>query len=166
MSELMKELDRRIEAAWMVEPQDVRRMLKHNDDMGRNFAQWVYSYMDMSQLQEVLYQYYKICLGGNADLDTMKSVACSAMNNVAANSRSSKMEDLMSILYRASSAANGAKDLNELAALLRKVQRYINVMFYAIDLAIPWEGMCQAYNKLMKDYVPATREGAVDVSDQ
>ena len=45
-------------------------------------------------------------------------------------------------------------------------RRYINVMFYAIDLAIPWEGMCQAYNKLMKDYVPATREGAVDVSDQ
>ena len=66
MSELMKELDRRIEAAWMVEPQDVRRMLKHNDDSGRNFGQWVYSYMDMSQLQEVLYQYYKICLGGNA----------------------------------------------------------------------------------------------------
>ena len=166
MSELMKELDRRIEASWMVEPQDVRRMLKHNDDSGRNFAQWVYSYMDMSQLQEILYQYYKICLSGNADLDTMKAVACSAMNNVAANSRSSKMEDLMSILYRASSAANGTKDLAELAALLRKVQRYINVMFYAIDLAIPWEGMCQAYNKLMKDYVPATREGAVDVSDQ
>ena len=59
-----------------------------------------------------------------------------------------------------------AQDLAELAALLRKVQRYINVMFYAIDLAIPWEGMCQAYNQLMKDYVPAGREGAVDVSDQ
>lgn len=166
MSELMKELDRRIEAAWMVEPQDVRRMLKHNDDSGRNFGQWVYSYMDMSQLQEVLYQYYKICLGGNADLATMKAVATSAMNNVAANSRSSKMEDLMSVLYRASAVANGAKDLDELAALLRKVQRYVNVMFYAIDLALPWADMCKAYNELMKDFVPPTREGAVDVSDQ
>lgn len=166
MSELLKELDRRIEAAWMVEPQDVRRMLKHNDDSGRNFAQWVYAYMDMSQLQEVLYQYYKTCLGGSADLATMKTVASSAMNNVAANCRSAKMEDLMSLLYRAASAANSAKDHEELAALLRKVQRYINVMFYAIDLAIPWEGMCQAYNKLMREYVSPARDGAVDVSDQ
>ncbi len=37
MSEITKELERRIEAGWMVEPQDVRRMLKHNDDMGRSF---------------------------------------------------------------------------------------------------------------------------------
>lgn len=166
MSELLKELDRRIEAGWMVEPQDVRRMLKHNDDMGRNFAQWIYAYMDMSQLQEVLYQYYKICLGGTADLATMKSVACSAMNNVAANCRSAKMEDTMSVLYRASSAANGAKDLADLAALLRKVQRYINVMFYAIDMALPWDAMCKAYNEVMKDFVPASREKAIDVSDQ
>lgn len=166
MSELLKELDRRIEAAWMVEPQDVRRMLKHNDDSGRNFAQWVYSYMDMSQLQEVLYQLYKIALGGTADLATLKTVSCSVMNNVAANSRSSKMEDMMSVLYRASSAASGAKDHAELAALLRKVQRYVNVMFYAIDLALPWDGMCKAYNELMKDYVPDTRKDAIDVSDQ
>lgn len=166
MSELLKELDKRIDTAWMVEPQDVRRMLKHNDDSGRNFAQWIYAYMDMSQLQEVLYQYYKIALGGTADLATMKTVASSAMNNVAANCRSAKMEDLMSLLYRAASAVNGANDHEELAALLRKVQRYINVMFYAIDIALPWEGMCQAYNKLMEDYVPATREGAIDVSDQ
>ena len=72
----------------------------------------------------------------------------------------------MSVLYRASAAANGAKDLDELAALLRKVQRYVNVMFYAIDLALPWADMCKAYNELMKDFVPPTREGAVDVSDQ
>lgn len=63
MSEITKELERRIEAGWMVEPQDVRRMLKHNDDMGRSFSQWLYAYMDMSQLQEILYQHYQLCLG-------------------------------------------------------------------------------------------------------
>ena len=43
MSEFTKELDRRINAIFTEEPQDVRRMLKHNADSGRNFAQWLLS---------------------------------------------------------------------------------------------------------------------------
>lgn len=165
MSEITKELERRIEAGWMVEPQDVRRMLKHNDDMGRSFSQWLYAYMDMSQLQEILYQHYQLCLGGKVDLETMKAVAGTAMNTVASSARSNKMEDVMSVLYRSASALNGCKDLEELADLIRKVQRFINMMFYAIDLAFPWSEVSEAYNEIRKDFVPPHREGAVDVCD-
>lgn len=166
MSELIKELDRRIEANWMVEPQDVRRMLKHNDDSGRNFGQWVYAYMHMYGLQHYLYQYYKLALGGTADLNTLKSVVCGALNNIAASCKSNKMEDTMSVLYRTASAVQGCEDHASLAELIIKVQRYINGIFYAIDWALPWAGMCKAYNELMKDFVPPTRENATDISDQ
>lgn len=166
MSEYTKELERRIDAGFMTEPQDVRRMMMHNDDQGRVFAQWVYTYMDMSQLQEVLYQDYQICLSGDADLATMKKVVNAAIGNVAANSRSSKMEDTMSVLYRGIPAVNGCKSLEELGELCRIIQRYINMMFYAVDMALPWDGMCKAYNELRKDFVPADRPGAVDVCDQ
>ena len=166
MSELMKELERRIEAAWMVEPQDVRRMLSHNTDEDRNFSQWVYAYMDLWQLMNVLYSFYKICLGGKADLDTMKATSNAVIGTVAANCKSCKMEDTMSVLYRSMSAVNGCSDLVELAKLLREVQRFVNIMFYNVDLALPWDGMSKASVELQKEYVPVSRIGAVDVSDK
>lgn len=166
MSELTKELDRRIEANWMVEPQDVRRMLKHNQDQGRNFGQWVYAYMHMYGLQHYLYQYYKLALGGTADLETLKAVVCGAINNIAGSCKSNKMEDTMSVLYRSAAVISGCKDHKTMAEIIKKLQRYINGIFYAIDWALPWSEMCKAYDKLMKDFVPPTREEAVDVSDQ
>lgn len=166
MSEFTKELDRRINAIFTEEPQDVRRMLKHNADSGRNFAQWLYSYMQMWEMMEILYQLYKLALAGDVDLDTMKAVTNSALGNSANRCRSSKMEDTMSVYFRGMAAVNGAKTHEELATLIRKIELYTSRVFYNIDLAIPWEDMCQAYNKLMETYVSPAREGTVDVSDQ
>ena len=87
------------------------------------------------------------------------------MNTVASSARSNKMEDVMSVLYRSASALGSCKDLEELAALIRKVQRFINMMFYAIDLAFPWSEVSKAYNEIRKDFVPPHRENAVDVCD-
>lgn len=166
MSEFTKELDRRIEAIFTEEPQDIRRMLNHNADSGRNFAQWVYSYMQMWEMMEILYQYYKLTLAGKVDLETMKAVTNSALANSANRCRSSKMEDTMSVYFRGMAAVNGAKDHEELAVLIRKIELYTSRVFYNTDLALPWEDMCQAYNELMKNYVSPAREGTVDVSDQ
>ena len=117
-------MERRIEAGWMVEPQDVRRMLKHNDDMGRSFRSGYMPTWICHSFRKFSYQHYQLCLGGKVDLETMKAVAGSAMNTVASSARSNKMEDVMSVLYRSASALNGCKDLEELADLIRKVAAF------------------------------------------
>ena len=166
MSEFTKELERRIDAGWLVEPQDVRRMLKHSAAEGRNMAQHIYAYMDLWLLQESLYPIYRVAVGGNADLETLKSVCNSIIGPAANNFRAAKMEDTTSVLYRGVSAISGCGTMESLAETIRIIQRFINVMFYAVDLAFPWEDMCQEYLRVMKDFVPPHREGAVDVSDQ
>ena len=165
MSELTKELDRRIEANWMTEPQDVRRMLNHNTHDGRNFGQWVYAYMHMYGLQHYLYQYYKLASSGNADINTLIAVVCNSINNIAGSCKNNKMEDTMSVLYRSSTAISNCGDLESMAEIILKVQRYINGIFYAIDFALPWSEMSKTYEKLMKEYVPPTRENYVDLCD-
>lgn len=166
MSEFTKELERRIDAGWLVEPQDVRRMLKHSAAEGRNMAQHIYAYMDLWLLQESLYPIYRIVAGGNADLATLKAASNNIIGPAANNFRAAKMEDTTSVLYRAISAISGCASMEALAETLRVVQRFVNMMFYAVDLAFPWDQMCEEYLKIMKDFVPPHREGAVDVSDQ
>ena len=136
MSVYTKELERRIDAGWLTEPQDVRRMLKHSAAEGRNMAQHIYAYMDLWLLQESLYPIYRVTM------------------------------DTTSVLYRSITAISGCDSLESLAATIRVVQRFINMMFYAVDLAFPWDAMCQEYSRVMKDFVPPHRAGAVDVSDQ
>ena len=166
MSEFTKELERRIDAGWLTEPQDVRRMLKHSAAEGRNMAQHIYAYMDLWLLQESLYPIYRVTMGGNADLDTLKAAANGIIGPAANNFRVTKMEDTTSVLYRSITAISGCDSLESLAATIRVVQRFINMMFYAVDLAFPWDAMCQEYSRVMKDFVPPHRAGAVDVSDQ
>jgi hypothetical protein len=165
MSEFTKELDRRIEGTFIYEPQDVRRTIKHSAAKGRQFAQHIYSYMQMWEMMEILYQHYKLAQAGIVDLDTMKAVVNSALVNSANRCKSNKMEDTMSVYYRAVSQVNGAKSHEELAELIRKVELYTSRMFYNLDLAFPWEKMCQHYNKEMESFVSPARDGTDDVAD-
>lgn len=166
MSEFTKELERRIDSGFMTEPQDIRRMLKHNQKDGRNFGTWMYSYMDSWELMNVLYMMYKAALNEANDLGTIKSIATAVIGNKASNFKAARMEDTTSVLYRSIGSLNGCKSHEALAEVLRAVQRYVNMIFYAVDHALPWDAMSKEYDRLMADFVPLDRIDAVDVSDQ
>lgn len=165
MSEFTKEIERRIDAGFMTEPQDIRRMLKHSAHPGRNFSQWLYCYMDSWKLMDDLYSIFKVALNEDSDLETIKSIANGIISVQASNFKAAHMEDTSWVLYRAIGAVNGCKTHESLAELLRIIQRFCAVMFYSLDHAVPWDGLCKAYNDLMVDFVPKDRENAVDVCD-
>ena len=147
---LLTEMKIRCETAHMEQPLDIRRILAHNKEIGRNFTAVIFAMGDTNNVTYFLNTMQAIAKSGQGDLDTLKDLAVEQLcfygyrylNYYA-------MNDMHTIFLRFAFAAKDAETLEELAEYLRVLQIYTGQMSYWIDLAFPWSPVTEKYNAMM-----------------
>lgn len=139
MDDLIKKLDAATKAMWMERPTDVERMVGRNFDTGKEFSVWVYTWGDLGNLGDLLYEYYQIGLSGSGDLVTVRTLASrQCVRYASALKNTAHLNDCVAILDEAAEAFKGVGDFEDLARLSRHLQRYVMHLSFWVDMELPW----------------------------
>lgn len=147
---LLNEIELRLETAQMERPLDIDRMLEHNKAIGKNLAVAMYAQGDANGCAYALYQLYEMAKSGQGDLETLKALAAKQMNFYGYRFLNYySMNDVHNLLLKCGFSVMDSADSEQLACYLRTIQRYVAMLTYWIDLALPWAPLSKAYVELM-----------------
>lgn len=148
---LLNEIELRLETAQMEKPLDIDRMLQHNKAIGKNLAVAIYAQGDSNGCAYALYQLYEMARSESGDLATLKTLAAKQMNFYGYRFLNYySMNDVHNLLLKCGFSVMDAADYAQLALYLRTIQRYVAMITYWIDLALPWAPLSRAYTELME----------------
>ena len=147
---LLTEMRIRCETAHLEQPLDIRRMLAHNREIGKNFTAVTFAMGDTNNVTYFLDTLNAMAVSGAGNLETLKDLAVRQLTFYAYRYLNYyAMNDLHTILIKFAFAIERAQDHGELSVYLRSLQTYTGQMSYWIDLALPWAKLAKYYDGLM-----------------
>lgn len=147
---LLTEMKIRSQTAHMEQPLDIRRMLAHNKEIGRNFTAVVFVMGDTNNATYFLNTMQDMAKRQQGDLKTLKNLAVEQLRFYGYRYLNYyAMNDLHTIFLQFAFAVKDAESFEELAAYLRVLQTYTGQMTYWIDLAFPWSPVSKRYDEVM-----------------
>ena len=139
LEELLTQINAATQSIWLDRPADIDRMVGRNFNTGKEFSVWAYSCGNLSNLGDLMYEYFQIGNAGEGDLATLKLLAARQCHRYAENfEHSAHMSDCYTLLR---SAANGFEEVAshaEFAKLARTLQRYLMQLSFWVDIELPW----------------------------
>lgn len=147
---LITEMRIRCETAHMEQPLDIRRMLAHNKEIGRNLTVVTFAMGDTNNLTYFLDTLCSIARNRSGNLSTLQELAAAQLSFYGYRYLNYyAMNDIHTLLIKFAFAVKDAANFEEFVDYLRPLQTYIGQMSYWIDLAFPWGAMANRYNELM-----------------
>ena len=154
--QLLAKIDAATQAMWTSKPADVARMVGRNFDTGKEFSVWAYSWGYLSNLGDLMYEYFQLGNEGTGDLATLKALAARQCRRYADSfEHSAHMSDTYTLLREAAEGFERVEDHAGFAKLARTLQRFLMQMSFWIDIELPWAEVCSFIDKRWHDEAAA-----------
>lgn len=150
MYELVRELEAYSNEMWLNQPKDIDRMLSRNGACGSNFTIIMFARTDAQSASNTLYQLYSLAQSEEGDLETLRRFSAELLSFLGMRVKNYYSMDTTHVLsLRSAVLVRQAKTYQELAEILRAIQRYYGQLAYWIDFAMPWKGLSEEYDRLI-----------------
>ena len=137
--ELLSKISAATQGIWLDRPTDVDRMVGRNYDTGKEFSVWAYSWGYLSNLGDLMYEYFQVGNAEEGDLATLKMLAARQCRRYAGNfEHSAHMSDCYTLLREAADGFEAVSSHAEFAQLARTLQRYLMQLSFWVDIELPW----------------------------
>lgn len=137
--ELLVKIGDATQAIWLDRPADVDRMVGRNFDTGKEFSVWAYSWGYLSNLGDLMYEYFQVGNAGEGDLATLKMLAARQCRRYAESfEHSAHMSDCYTLLREAAEGFEAVGSHEAFAKLARTLQRYLMQLSFWVDIELPW----------------------------
>lgn len=140
---LLSKIDDATQAIWMDKPADVARMVGRNYETGKEFSVWAYAWGYLSNLGDLMYEYFQLGNAGTGDLETLKLLAARQCRRYSASfEHAAHMSDTYTLLLEAADGFEAVEDHAAFAKLARTLQRYLMQVSFWVDIELPWAEIC------------------------
>ena len=127
------------QSIWTERPEDVDRMIGRNYETGKEFSVWAYSWGYLSNLGDLMYEYFQVGNAGEGDLETLKFLAARQCRRYSGSfEHSAHMSDTYTLLLEAAEGFERVGSHAEFAKLARTLQRFVMQMSFWVDIELPW----------------------------
>lgn len=127
------------QSIWTERPADVDRMIGRNYDTGKEFSVWAYSWGYLSNLGDLMYEYFQLGTAGEGDLTTLKLLAARQCRRYSGSfEHSAHMSDTYTLLLEAADGFERVGSHAEFAKLARTLQRFVMQVSFWVDIELPW----------------------------
>lgn len=142
-NELLTTLRDATQSIWLDRPADIDRMVGRNFDTGKEFSVWAYSWGYLSNLGDLMYEYFQVGNAGEGDLATLKFLAARQCRRYAESfEHSAHMSDCYTLLRSTAEGFEAVASHAEFAQLARTLQRYLMQLSFWVDIELPWAEVC------------------------
>lgn len=137
--ELVTTLHDATQSIWLERPADIDRMVGRNYNTGKEFSVWAYSWGYLSNLGDLMYEYFQVGNAEEGDLTTLKFLAARQCRRYAESfEHSAHMSDCYTLLRSAAEGFETVASHAEFAQLARTLQRYLMQLSFWVDIELPW----------------------------
>jgi len=151
MLPIVREINTKVEQAWMSPPKDMARMNARRGAKGSNLTIAVYAQGDTNSAAYYLYMVYTMATEKRGNLETLKDLASAFCSFLGIRFQEYyHMEDAELLSMRTALAIKDVGTHEELAEVLQAIQHYYGQLAYWIDLAIPWSELSVEHARIMK----------------
>lgn len=145
-------LDRATKDIWLEQPEDIRRMLRRNVEIEKNFSVWVSCNGRIDNFNAILYSWYTQMERGDGDVRFWQSLLSFEMDRYSQLMRNQyDMVDAAHILEVCARGYAGAETMDQLLALTRSALFYVAQLAYWVDMSIPWDKISTAFSQIMRE---------------
>ena len=126
-------------------------MLARTGARGSNLTIVSFVKMETQGASNTLYMLYSMAKSQQGELETLKRILIDYLVYLGDRfTNYYKMDDSYAVSMRAAVAAAELTSFEEFAGLTQAVQRYFGQLSYWVDFSIPWCGMSQKYEQLLR----------------
>lgn len=139
------------DAVWNAPSPDIRRMLHKNIGIGKNLSTSVFAFGDTSAIEGDAWTWYRRGKGRKGDLGTLTSLAAERLTGAAKSFRDCyDFQDTANLLEEAADALGAVNTHAELASVAFALERYLVLIHYWVDAAIPFAELCPAHAEMIR----------------
>lgn len=150
MLPIVKEINTKVEKAFLKPPRDLDRLKTRKGAKGSNLTICVYVQGDTNNAAYYLYTLYSMAKAHKGDLETLKDLASSYISFIGVRFHDYYgMVDSEILSMRTALEVSKVDNYDDYAEIVCAIQHYYSLIAYWIDMIIPWAPLSKLHNEIL-----------------